>query len=100
MKPQMVDIVGFGLAPLRNEGAVVEYDRGARKPTEAEIAVARAEQAAREAKWTDFAKRMATELNGGEYGWYEAPYCAFVEDIMKIEAALREEIAAATPEHQ
>lgn len=99
---------GFDLAPLWNEGGAVEYDLGAPKPSAAECAAARAKRAAREAAWTTFAKRMAAKLNrngwddtddpGRGYGYYEVSHETLIEDIMRIEADLREEIAAATPE--
>lgn len=94
----------LGLASAKTEGSDAYFERGYRRPSPEEIAAAQAEYDARVAKWSPFAVRMANELNGndfddepfkpGEYrSFYEVSHETLIEDIMKIEAALRKELA-------
>lgn len=98
--------MGFGLASIRNEGQAVEFDPGAAKPSAEELAALRAAQEAELATYTPFAMKWAAILIAGEdsveyltgagFGerYYEAPHFSLVEDLMRVEAALRAEITA------
>jgi len=86
MANSVVDQRYLGIADIKEEGALAP-DAEYRELSDEE----RAEQDAEFATFTKFALRMADELNPGDH-YYEVSPRQFVKDIMKIEAALREEI--------